>query len=196
MRYFLHIKKNDQKGEKKYPRNNFPNPLEPIICPLLLAITLYLCLFPDILIQNGAFFPGHNQYIRFSHLLSRVIDAIDGNRDEIINLGGELEFLGVHSIRKGAATYASSGSTCGPSGAAVNLWVGWTLGNVQDSYIKYEAGGDQYCGRVLSGLPVHSYKFAIIGPLFVFGKTFPYLKVIVLRKKFMMGYYHVFLRVQ
>ena len=164
--------------------------MEPIICPWL-AIALYLCLFPDILIQNGAFFPGHNQYVRFSHLLSRVIDA---NRDEIINLGGEREFLGVHSIRKGAAKYASSGSTCGPSGAALNLRVGWTLGNVQDRYIKYEAAGDQYCGRVLPGLPVHSYKFAIIGPLFVFGKNLPLPESDSLKKEIHDGVLSCFLK--
>ena len=82
-------------------------------------------------------------------------------------MGQDVKYLGVHSICKGAATYASSGSTAGPSGAAVNLRVGWTLGQVQDTYIWYEAAGDQYVGRVLSGLPVNSYKFALLGPRFV-----------------------------
>ena len=82
-------------------------------------------------------------------------------------MGQDVKYLGVHSICKGAATYASSGSTAGPSGAAMNLCVGWTLGQVQDTYIWYEAAGDQYVGRVLSGLPVNSYKFALLGPCFV-----------------------------
>ena len=82
-------------------------------------------------------------------------------------MGQDVKYLGVHSIRKGAATYASSGSTAGPSGAAMNLRVGWTLGIVQDTYIWYEAAGGQYMGHVLCGLPVNSYKFALLGLHFV-----------------------------
>ena len=82
-------------------------------------------------------------------------------------MGQDLKYLGVHSIHKGAATYASSGSTAGPSGAAMNLRVGWTLGQVQDTYIWYKAAGDQYVGHVLSGLPANLYRFALLGPCFV-----------------------------
>ena len=164
--FFAH-QKNDQGGTKKHPRHIYPNPLEPVICPLL-ALTMYLLLFGHILSENGSLFPGNDQYIRFSKLLKRTIDL---HRDTIISMGHDPEFIGVHSIRKGAATYASSGSTSGPSGAAVNLRVGWTLGNTQDLYIWYEAAGDQYCGRVLSGLPLSSHKFAIIGPRFFLNES-------------------------
>jgi integrase len=132
--HFAH-QKNDQGGAKKHPRHIFPNPLEPVICPLL-ALAIYLLLFGHILSANSSLFPGNDQYIRFSKLLKRTIEL---HRDEIIRMGHDPDFIGVHSIRKGAATYASSGSTSGPSGAAVNLRVGWTLGNTQDLYIWYEA---------------------------------------------------------
>ena len=66
-------------------------------------------------------------------------------------MGQEPQYLGVHSIQKGAVTHTSSGSMAGPPSMAVNLQVGWTLGNVQDTYIWYEAAGDQYVGHVLSG---------------------------------------------
>ena len=38
---------------------------------------------------------------------------------------------------------------------------------MQDTYIWYKAVGDQYVGNMLSGLPVNSYKFTLIGPCFV-----------------------------
>ena len=38
---------------------------------------------------------------------------------------------------------------------------------MQDTYIWYEAVGDQYEGCMLLGLPLYSYKFALIGPHFV-----------------------------
>jgi len=163
---FFCAPKNDQTGEKKHPRHIYPNPFEPVICPLL-VLSIYLCYFSHILTGDGCLFPGNDQYCRFSRLLARVIET---HRDEVIRMGHDPAFIGVHSIRKGAATYASSGSTCCPSGAAVNLRVGWTLGNVQDKYIWYEAAGDQFCGRVLSGLPVNSFKFASVGPRFIFNK--------------------------
>jgi hypothetical protein len=47
------------------------------------------------------------------------------------------EDIGTHSGRKGAATYASSGSTSGPSAAAIHLRAGWAMGGVQDTYLRY-----------------------------------------------------------
>ena len=38
------------------------------------------------------------------------------------------------------------------------------MGVIQDTYLKYEAAGDQYVGRVVSGLPVCSARFAVLPP--------------------------------
>jgi hypothetical protein len=72
--------------------------------------------------------------------------------------------LGTHSMRKGAATYASSGSSMTPSAAAIHLRAGWKLGGVQDTYLRYESAGDMYVGRVVSGLPIHNPEFDVVGP--------------------------------
>jgi hypothetical protein len=61
----------------------------------------------------------------------------------------------------------SSGSTCGPSIVSLSLRRGWSMGEVQDRYLRYEAAGDQYCGRIVSGLQVHSSKFAVLPPHFL-----------------------------
>ena len=76
----------------------------------------------------------------------------------------KVEDLGVHSFRKGAAGYISSGSTCAPPQVATNLQAGSTMGVKQDTYLKYKAARDQYFGRVESGIPVCSAKFAILPP--------------------------------
>ncbi|ETV66997.1 hypothetical protein H257_16688 [Aphanomyces astaci] len=44
--------------------------------------------------------------------------------------------IGTHSIRKGAATFVSSGSTGGPSIISVCLRCGWFLGNVMERYFR------------------------------------------------------------
>ncbi|OQR82152.1 hypothetical protein ACHHYP_16364 [Achlya hypogyna] len=74
---------------------------------------------------------------------------------------------GTQSIRKGVVTYACSGSTGGPSVVSVCLRCGWSLGHVMERYFKYEQAGDQFVGRVVSGLPINGANFAIAPPHFV-----------------------------
>jgi hypothetical protein len=102
-------------------------------------------------------FPGGSQYQRFS--------------GRLLELGSELLTkqgidIGSHSIRKGAASYVSSGSTMGPSAAAICIRAGWTMGSVQDRYIRYEGAGDMFVGRTVAGLPVSDVQFAILPPFF------------------------------
>ena len=42
------------------------------------------------------------------------------------------------------------------------------MGGVTDTYCRYEAAGDQYCGRIVSGLPLFSFRFAVLPPIFKF----------------------------
>ena len=44
--------------------------------------------------------------------------------------------IGTHSARKGAASYCSSGTTLGPSNTAVHLRAGWSMGTVQNTYLR------------------------------------------------------------
>ena len=82
-------------------------------------------------------------------------------------MGYSIDDIGVHSIRKGAGTYTSSGTTAGPNSVSINNCGGWTLGGVRDAYLLYEHAGDQYVGRVLSGLDVMSPNFECSSPEFV-----------------------------
>lgn len=43
---------------------------------------------------------------------------------------------------------------------------GWTLSKVEKTYFRFEKAGDQYLGRILSGLSIHSSEFAVLPPLF------------------------------
>ena len=59
----------------------------------------------------------------------------------------------MHSLQKGAASYVSSGSTCGPPQVATIIRAGWTI---------FEAAGNHYVGRVVSGHPIRSPKFIVL----------------------------------
>jgi hypothetical protein len=86
--------------------------------------------------------------------------------EELRARGTSAESFGTHSFRKGASTFCSSGSTACPSGTSVHLRAGWALGGVQDTYLRYDAAGDQYVGRTVAGLPLDASEFAILPPFF------------------------------
>lgn len=87
--------------------------------------------------------------------------------DELNEMGYEISDLGTHSIRKGAITYLTSGTTDGPSSIAACNRGGWSMGRMLNIYCLYERAGDQLCGRILSGLPTLSPDFTVLPPDFV-----------------------------
>lgn len=113
------------------------------------ALGIYLACHPRL--SPGALFPGSNQKLRFGKVLGNLLKQT----------GSESNY-GTHSVRKGVATFACGGITGGPSIVSVCLRCGWSLGGVQDQYSRYEAAGDQFLGRVVSGLPVNDSKFALL----------------------------------
>ena len=88
------------------------------------------------------------------------------NKVEVGRLGITIEDIGVHSIRKGEATYCCGGTTAAPHISEFCNRAGWTVVKVKDTYIQYAASGDQHVGRVVSGLPVLNVKYACTPPYF------------------------------
>ena len=78
--------------------------------------------------------------------------------------------IGAHSLHKGATSFVTSGSTAAPSYAAVAIRTGWTFGSMVSVYMKYNAAGDQYIGRMVAGLNTGSSDFAVLPPTFLFSK--------------------------
>jgi len=154
--------KNDQDGSKNFkPRQYYTNPEDFALCPIT-ALFEYMTCFPEILQDTDSIlFPGAEQEDRFRKIIKRLLHGHEGDLD-----GYEVEDIGTYSIRKGATTYALSGSTASPSSVAINNRGGWTLGTVRDVYMLYEKAGDHYVGRILAGLPVLSTRFAVSEPNF------------------------------
>jgi hypothetical protein len=163
--------KNDQLGEHQHPKHIYANPIIPAICPIL-SLGLYLMIRESNTEQNNLF-AGNGQYDRF-RLLQRRLCTDAGFPEILLSHGTDytkigihyLTNIGTHSIRKGAASYTSSGSTACPSQSAINLRAGWSQGTIHNIYLRYQAGGDQYVGRTVSGLPRLSTNFAILPPQF------------------------------
>ena len=167
---FAHAK-NDQDGSRaRKPRHGYFNPIQWWICPEL-ALFEYLVVFPEIAAdtsRGAKLFRGgkddKSASDRFWKYLKKIYME---HEDEVKEMGYHISDLGTHSIRKGATTYLTSGTTDGPNSIAACNRGGWNMGRVLNIYCLYERAGDQYCGRILSGLPTLSPQFAVLPPEFV-----------------------------
>jgi hypothetical protein len=104
-------------------------------------------------------FPGGSQQSRFTKCFNGAL------KENAAELGIVSKDIGAHSLRKGAATFVG-GAVDGPSSITVCLRAGWKMGGVQDRYFRYERGGDQYTGRIVSGLDMRTPEFAVLPPHF------------------------------
>jgi hypothetical protein len=76
------------------------------------------CVYPELFNdEHNMLFPGPSQEERLSVNLANVLEK---HKNELQDLGYVPCDIGVHSIRKGAGTYASSGTSAAPSLVAVN----------------------------------------------------------------------------
>ena len=185
--------KGDQIGRNRDQEwHVYANPHNPAICPVL-ALACYIFSNPGVFsvsedeINNeqedgeveaqvgdgvgrpasckGRLFPGDHQYDRFMGCLHRIIEKYP---NEFFALGIRPGDLGSHSARKGASSHACAGTTVSPPIVSICLRAMWSLGHVKERYLQYEKAGDQYLGRVVSGLDVNDVSFAVSPPFFDF----------------------------
>jgi hypothetical protein len=103
---FAHSKTDPTGDNSQYPRHIFGNPVDPLVCPLLsLAMYFSSCFSGNAVQRNDFLFPGKQQEHRFGRILNRVLAA---NEEEVKSIGYDINQIGSHSIRKGAASYLTS----------------------------------------------------------------------------------------
>jgi integrase len=150
----------------KEPKHCYANSTDASKC-LLVALGLYLLSSPDVGVKSNKLFPGAvgTQKHRFR---DRFNDGLKQHRVRQLleRYGLEPEDIGPHSFRKGAGTYCSSGCTGGPSIVAILMRGGWEIGQVLDRYLRYSEAGDEFVGRVISGLPLSETSFTAPPPHF------------------------------
>ena len=165
----FNVTKMDKEGDTlRNLRRCFSNPqlwqLDVIFC-----LGCYLTTVPELARNNcPLLFPGEqdSQKKRYQEALSAMLRTTD-MVTFLAALGYKPSDFGAHSLRKGCATYVTSGSTGGPSIVAVCQRAGWSMGNVLDRYLKYDCNGDAFVGRVAAGLPLNSASFGDLPPHFV-----------------------------
>ena len=157
---FKHTKTDQQGDAKRKKRHLFSNVLEYYIdLPFIMGLYLSSC-FSFGQTRGRRLFPGgsSSQAKRISKILSQVLKE---HEQEVLNMGYDsISDIGVHSIRKGAASYLAS-LPGGPSPAAICLRGGWTMGQVKDIYFHQMQAGDEFTGRCISLLNMMSGDFAM-----------------------------------
>lgn len=143
----------------KEPKHCYANVTDVTKC-LFVALGLYLLSSPQVGCQSKELFPGA-QKTQKARFRTRLNEALQHPRIKglLERYGLAPEDIGSHSFRKGAGTYCSSGCTGGPSIISVLLRGGWEIGAVLDRYLRYSEAGDEFVGRVLSGLPLNDVMF-------------------------------------
>jgi hypothetical protein len=106
-----------------------------------------------------------------------------------LGLGVHPSNLGLHSAQKGLCSFAAAGSTVCPPMVSICLQAMWSMGSVKECYLQFEKAGDQYLGRVVSGLDINDVSFAILLPYFECGDNEVDMreKIFTLLKEFTVG---------
>ncbi|CAM9390413.1 unnamed protein product, partial [Ectocarpus fasciculatus] len=154
--------KGDQVGENKFQKHVYSNPLNPSVCPIL-SLAVMIFGFENSVRGDQKLFTGSDSKGRFGrNMRETVLNLSDA---EVVSLGCDRGDIGTHSCRKGAGTFCM-GQISGPNPITVTLRMGHSLGKIKDAYIFQCEGGDQLCGRMISGLPFDNEAFATLPPHF------------------------------
>ena len=158
--FAMGVTKTDQEGTKNvdHPWHVYSCPEFPEICAHL-AFARHIMASPTILNGGVQLFEGRSQYERFNATFRGIVSSPE-HREEFASLGITPGDFGTHSIRKGAATHVSTGSTASPPIASICLRANWAMPGVLSRYIKFENAGDQFVGKCVSGRRRNSKTFA------------------------------------
>jgi hypothetical protein len=166
LKIFFGMQKNDQDGTRNMdPRHCYANPFNPEIS-VVLSLAIYFLCFGINSDRSERLFEGKQQYQRFLKALKNVMTSCREINVEMKRCGLTVEDIAAHSTRKGGRSYCAGGSTNGPAFVTIMLRGGWSLEGIDKRYVRYERAGDQYVGRILSGLNVNTPEFAFLPPFF------------------------------
>ncbi|KAL3778149.1 hypothetical protein ACHAWO_010885 [Cyclotella atomus] len=175
--------KTDQENKQNvdHPFHIYSCPENPAICTVT-AMAKHLMCRPQILNGQCLLFEGSNQYEHYCSILREVVQS-DEHRQSLIDRGLDPNYFGTHSLRKGAVTHVASGITSSPPIASICIRANWKMPGVMNRYIKFEAAGDQYVGRCVSGRNRLGTRFAESIPYFDMSEYSPIEKELMMREQ-------------
>lgn len=167
MQFLYDQNKSDQEGAKTTTKHVYANPSNAFICPFL-ALGIWLSLNSQKFQQTEFLFKQTDKENKkvASHNYCSQLKALLQRYESVVLTFIRVAHANAHGWRKGAATHATSGTTCPPPVPSVARRGEWSMGKVLDVYWHCAEPGDSYLGRVLAGLDAHSADFNVLPPHF------------------------------
>lgn len=158
--------KSDKTGERCTNKNVYANPTDPSIC-FFTALGIY-CSYESVSLstREGIFLKENAKLGTAAHRFCNSLQKLIENYAEVVDGYVRSTHTNTHGIRKGSATYSTSGTTVPPSLISVALRGEWSMGKVFDVYFNFGECGDNYLGRILAGLDPNSTNFGDLPPYF------------------------------
>lgn len=147
-----------------HEKHVYANPLDPLLCPCL-GLGVWFCLNQGKFVETEKLFLQNDTKegaasARYCGQLTKLLaDFVD-----IVKNYVRVDHANTHGVRKGSATYVTSGTTCPPSTSSIANRGEWSLGKVLDVYWHFSAPGDSFLGRCLCGLNPSSSEFGMLPP--------------------------------
>ena len=123
----------------------YANPKNPHFCAFL-ALAIHLCLNAKIFEATESIFRKSDiekKKVASSSYCSQLKELLK-RYTNVVSCYIRLAHGNAHSYRKGAATYATSGTTCPPPIPSVARRGEWSLGRVLDVYLHCAEPGDNF----------------------------------------------------
>ena len=159
--------KADQEGDRCGFKHVYANPHNPTVCPFL-ALGIYLSTnsmkFENtpLLFQDSFQATKKKSSKKYTDHLTQLFIR----HEPIVRQFMRPHMAKPYGLRKGPASYATSGTTVPPPITSVAGRAEWSLGKVLDVYMHFMEPGDHYLGRILSGLDPMQEEFCALPPHF------------------------------
>ena len=146
----------DKAGEKCTNKNIYTNLTDPSIY-FFTTLGIY-CSYESVLLitREGIFLKENAKFGTAAHRFCSRLKKVIENYAEVADGYECSNHANSHGIRKGSATYSTSGTTVLPSLISVSLRAEWSMANIFDKYFNFGKCGNNYLGRILAGLDPNS----------------------------------------
>ena len=158
--------KKDKDGDRCFAKHIYANHEYHYLCQWT-AMGNYCALYKNELGQTQKLFMWNTKdgsaAKKYQEQLKALVNKTEERRN-IVSSHCRKGHFNAYGLRKGAASYASSGTTCAPSLSSIAHRGDWSMGSVFDIYWRFLPVGDHYLGQILSGKDPMKPSFKTLPP--------------------------------
>ena len=142
------VNKKYRTGKKVCLKNIYANPFNPSVCAYT-ALGVYISINRNKYTKSERIFQkvkGEEKRVSSASYCSQLKAILCRNMDTVKSFIRE-SHANAYGLRKGGATYATSGTTAPPDTSAICSRAEWSMSKVLDAYMHFAQPGECYLGR-------------------------------------------------